>query len=107
MEGIVSKRLGSPYRSGRSPDWLKSKNPACEAVRREERGRLGSMTHRENLAEADRFIAGCKDRIARQREIIATAYENGHPTVLPVALLRVLEENLRSFEKYRLLILDQ
>jgi hypothetical protein len=40
-------------------------------------------------------------------KIIATAYENGHPTVLPVALLRVLEENLRSFEKYRLLILDQ
>jgi hypothetical protein len=28
-------RTISPYRSGRSPDWLKSKNPACEAVRRE------------------------------------------------------------------------
>ena len=28
LEGIVSKRLGSPYRSGRSHDWLKSKNPA-------------------------------------------------------------------------------
>jgi bifunctional non-homologous end joining protein LigD len=27
FEGIVSKRLGSPYRSGRSRDWLKSKNP--------------------------------------------------------------------------------
>jgi bifunctional non-homologous end joining protein LigD len=35
LEGIVSKRKASPYRSGRSPDWLKSKNPACEAVRRE------------------------------------------------------------------------
>jgi bifunctional non-homologous end joining protein LigD len=23
LEGIVSKRLGSPYRSGRSKDWLK------------------------------------------------------------------------------------
>src|SRR5260221_11901633 len=34
LEGIVSKRKGSTYRSGRSPDWLKSKNPACEAVRR-------------------------------------------------------------------------
>src|SRR5262249_59332561 len=29
------------YRSGRSPDWLKSKNPACEAVRG--RGRLGAL----------------------------------------------------------------
>jgi len=35
------------------------------------------------------------------------AYENDHPTVLPVSLLRVLEENLRSFEKHRQLILDQ
>ena len=34
-EGIVSKRLGSSYRSGRSPDWLKFKNPAGPAVRRE------------------------------------------------------------------------
>ena len=27
LEGIVSKRKGSPYRSGRSPNWLKMKNP--------------------------------------------------------------------------------
>jgi bifunctional non-homologous end joining protein LigD len=27
LEGIVSKRLGSRYRSGRSLDWLKFKNP--------------------------------------------------------------------------------
>jgi len=32
-EGIVSKRLGSPYRSGRSDHWLKIKNPAAPAVR--------------------------------------------------------------------------
>jgi bifunctional non-homologous end joining protein LigD len=35
LEGIVSKRLGSPYRSGRSRHWLKSKNPAAPAVKRE------------------------------------------------------------------------
>jgi ATP-dependent DNA ligase len=34
-EGIVSKRLGSLYRSGRSKDWFKVKNPAAPAVRRE------------------------------------------------------------------------
>jgi bifunctional non-homologous end joining protein LigD len=33
-EGIVSKRLGSPYRAGRSAYWLKIKNPAAPAVRR-------------------------------------------------------------------------
>jgi bifunctional non-homologous end joining protein LigD len=36
LEGIVSKRKDSPYRSGPSPDWLKMKNPACAAVKREE-----------------------------------------------------------------------
>ena len=36
LEGIVSKRLGSRYRSGRSPDWLKFENPEAPAVRREE-----------------------------------------------------------------------
>jgi bifunctional non-homologous end joining protein LigD len=29
LEGIVSKRKDSPYRSGRSPDWLKIKNLAA------------------------------------------------------------------------------
>jgi bifunctional non-homologous end joining protein LigD len=35
LEGIISKRLGSRYRSGRSPDWLKFKNPQAQAVERE------------------------------------------------------------------------
>jgi bifunctional non-homologous end joining protein LigD len=35
LEGIVSKRLGSRYRSRRSPDWLKMKNPSAPAVKRE------------------------------------------------------------------------
>jgi len=35
LEGIVSKRLGSRYRSGRSKDWLKFKNPEAPAVKRE------------------------------------------------------------------------
>ena len=34
-EGIVSKRLGSPYRSGRLDSWIKVKNPAAPAVKRE------------------------------------------------------------------------
>ena len=35
LEGIVSKRIDAPYRTGPSKTWLKSKNPASEAVRRE------------------------------------------------------------------------
>jgi bifunctional non-homologous end joining protein LigD len=32
LEGIVSKRLTAPYRSGRSSDWLKVKNPDSPAM---------------------------------------------------------------------------
>ena len=35
LEGIVSKRTDAPYRSGPSKLWVKTKNPASEAVRRE------------------------------------------------------------------------
>src|SRR5215471_1018966 len=35
FEGIVSKRLGSRYTSGRTHNWLKMKNPAAPAVKRE------------------------------------------------------------------------
>jgi len=31
----VSKRIGSPYVSGRTRHWLKFKNPAAPAVKRE------------------------------------------------------------------------
>jgi hypothetical protein len=34
-EGIVSKRVGSLYHSGRSKHWIKVKNPAAPAVKRE------------------------------------------------------------------------
>jgi bifunctional non-homologous end joining protein LigD len=38
LEGIVSKRLSSPYRSGRSTDWLKIKNPDSPAMVRHREG---------------------------------------------------------------------
>jgi bifunctional non-homologous end joining protein LigD len=46
LEGIVSKRLGSPYRSGRSKDWLKFKNPKHPAVKREEEEEWGKKKRR-------------------------------------------------------------
>ena len=36
LEGIVSKRKDSMYRSGRSPDWLKMKNSNAPTVKRDE-----------------------------------------------------------------------
>ena len=41
LEGIVSKRKDSAYRSGHSPDWLKMKNGAAPAVKREEEEEWG------------------------------------------------------------------
>jgi bifunctional non-homologous end joining protein LigD len=49
-EGIVSKRLGSPYRSGRVAHWVKAKNPKAPAVRREAEedwGRTGNCTREQ------------------------------------------------------------
>lgn len=34
LEGIVAKRRDRPYRSGRSIDWIKVKNPDSPAVTR-------------------------------------------------------------------------
>ena len=34
LEGIVAKRRDRPYRSGRSPDWIKIKNPEAPAAMR-------------------------------------------------------------------------
>jgi hypothetical protein len=57
-EGIVSKRLGSAYRSGRVNHWLKIKNPEAPAVRRE--------------AEED-WSGNCMTRGGRSRPGIPTA----------------------------------
>jgi bifunctional non-homologous end joining protein LigD len=32
LEGVVAKRRDRPYRSGRSPDWIKVKNPNAPAA---------------------------------------------------------------------------
>jgi ATP-dependent DNA ligase len=39
LEGIVSKRLTAPYRSGPSRDWIKVKNPDSRAMIRHREGR--------------------------------------------------------------------
>jgi hypothetical protein len=55
-------------------------------------------TRHEHLAQADRLIADCLDRIPRQREVITTEYEQVLPNIAE-SMLRALEENLRAFEK--------
>ena len=62
------------------------------------------MREREHLAQADRFIAECTKRIVHQRDVIASAFQKGHATDVPVSMLRALEASLRAFEGHRLLI---
>jgi bifunctional non-homologous end joining protein LigD len=40
LEGIVSKRIDAPYRSGRARSWLKIRNPKAPAATRVEDGKL-------------------------------------------------------------------
>jgi ATP-dependent DNA ligase len=57
LEGIVSKRLDSPYRSGPSKVWLKSKNPQVRSRAVRARGRL-ELIFRLSLSQID---ADCLD----------------------------------------------
>jgi hypothetical protein len=41
LEGVVSKRKDSVYRSGRSPDWLKNEELGCAGGEAGGGGRLG------------------------------------------------------------------
>jgi hypothetical protein len=43
--GVEQPTRCSEMPAGRPPDWLKMKNPACEAMRREAEEELGPMTY--------------------------------------------------------------
>ena len=77
LEGIVSKRKGSPYRSGRSPDWLKMKTE-CAGREARGRGRLGAMTEGKNRI----MIYGPKNIVEFRMadgEALAISVPAGHP----------------------------
>jgi ATP-dependent DNA ligase len=58
LEGIVSKRVDAPYRSGPSKAWVKVKNPASEAVRREREEDWSR--HSSNRSRLPRFNASSR-----------------------------------------------
>jgi ATP-dependent DNA ligase len=43
LEGIVSKRIDAPYRSGPSESWIKVKNPKAPAAVRDTRLSVSGM----------------------------------------------------------------
>jgi bifunctional non-homologous end joining protein LigD len=54
LEGIVSKRRDSPYTSGRSLHWVKSKNPNAPAVKREAEEDWGKWSRRDKRSSRQR-----------------------------------------------------
>src|ERR1700716_1771078 len=67
LEGIVSKRKDSTYRSGRSPDWHKMKNPNAPGSETGSRGRLGSiMNYRTHFAHHAPRPRRRGDRVTQQ-----------------------------------------
>jgi len=109
LEGIVSKRLGSRYRSGRSPDWLKMKNPAAPAVRRGRRG-LGQLTSRpppgllDDVGEwrVSRSVAQIGDRAAeRPGELEAPFLTHPAHAFLPCLVTPTLAASARSVRPAR------
>jgi ATP-dependent DNA ligase len=59
LDGIVSKKLGSRYVSGRSQDWLKFKNPT-----------------RRRSSASSRKIGGRRGGGGRHEQLVATLYRS-------------------------------
>jgi hypothetical protein len=55
LEGIVSKRRESFYSSGRSPHWIKTKNPQAPAVKREAEEDWGGWSARSRHSRRSRL----------------------------------------------------
>jgi hypothetical protein len=62
---------------------------------------------RKLLVETDRRIAESKAHIAKQRDLIERAIQQGGSTVVAEATLEALETTLRTFEKQRQRLLDR
>jgi ATP-dependent DNA ligase len=65
LEGIVSKRLSAPYRSGPSRDWIKAKNPDSPAMIRAREVWRGAEMGR--FCCKSRKIEGVKNRRESRR----------------------------------------
>jgi hypothetical protein len=73
LEGIVSKRRGSIYRSGKCKDWLKFKNPDAPAVKREAEEDWGRWNERDRPSRmADLGVLADLDGLAVAALIGAT-----------------------------------
>jgi hypothetical protein len=75
------------------------------------RGGLGKRAvtelERKHLVETDRHIAECKVYIAKQRDLIERAMQQGRSTEVAEETLEAIEASLRALERQRQRLLDR
>ena len=62
---------------------------------------------RKQLVETDRHIAECEAYIAKQRDLIERAIQQGRSTEVAEETLETLEASLRALERQRQRLLDR
>ena len=62
---------------------------------------------RKHLVETDRHIAECEAYIAKQRDLIERAIQQGRSTEVAEETLEALEASLRALERQRRFFLDR
>ena len=83
-EGIVSKRLGSPYRAGRVDHWLKIKNPAAPPITGASSSGYGSRRRSAGI----RALVGARAELARAAENGGSSAPSAQADAVNQALLK-------------------
>ena len=73
LEGIVSKRLNSPYRSGPSKTWLKSKNPLSVARSRSIRFRRADFSGRGGSTSSAAIVSLASSALSQSLSACTTS----------------------------------
>jgi hypothetical protein len=87
-----------------------NEKPGCTGREAGRRGGLGKRAVTElerKLVETDRHIAECEAYIAKQRDLIERAIQQGRSTEVAEETLEALEASLRALERQRQRLLDR
>jgi hypothetical protein len=90
--------------------WGRVPDPGASRVARRGGGlekRAVTELERKHLAETDRHIAECKAYIAKQRDLIERAMQQGRSTEVAEETLEAIEASLRALQRQRQRLLDR
>jgi hypothetical protein len=101
LEGIVSKRLTAPYKSGPSRDWIKVKNPDSPAMLRHREGRRVAACPALTIEQCRALRRG-DERHRSATPAVADMIRYGHRRVADQNLSTCLPRMARSGDSARL-----